>query len=182
MELISSLPIYIKRLSLTLLVRMLSDLKTLAQTTIKFYWFLHAMNADASTYGAVLLGALCASGFVSHFLTDWDTPLTLRRQTLRHRYGAVRYISEAFPVRRDITEESGTFLCFSCIPKALICISNFKVVFVGFENLLWISIPQGPSFLCRILAMTHIALVWQAIWEYFLVNFADPSFIDHIPM
>ena len=57
------------------------------------------MNADPGTYGAVLLGALFASGFVSHFLIHWDTPMTLKRQTLRHRHGAVRHLSEAFPDR-----------------------------------------------------------------------------------
>ena len=34
--------------------------------------FLHVMNANPSTYGAMLLGALFASGSVSHFLIDWD--------------------------------------------------------------------------------------------------------------
>ena len=77
-----------------------------------FYLFLHVMNANPSTYGAALLGALCASGFVSHFLIDQDTLLTLRRQTLRHRHGAVYHISEAFPERWNVTEGSGTFVGF----------------------------------------------------------------------
>ena len=68
------------------------------------------MKADPSTYGGVLLGALFASGSVSHFLIDRGTSLTLKRQTLRHRHGAVYHISEDFPVRRDVSEGSGVFV------------------------------------------------------------------------
>jgi hypothetical protein len=31
------------------------------------------------------------------------------------------------------------------------------------------------------LALTHTALLWEAMWEYFLVNFGKPNFIDFIP-
>jgi len=83
------------------------------------------MKADSSTYGAVLLGSLFASG-LSGIVT----------------VQSVIYL-KLFPSDRKLL-------------KGL-------VVFV------WI------------LALTHIALVWQAIWEYFLVKFGDPSFIDYIP-
>jgi len=83
------------------------------------------MNTDPSTYGAVLLGALFASG-LSGIVT----------------VQSVLYL-KLFPSDRMSLKSLVTFV--------------------------WI------------IALTHIALVWQALWEYFIVNSGDHSFIDYIP-
>jgi hypothetical protein len=103
------------------------------------------MNANPSTYGALLLGALFASGFVSHFMIDRDTPITSKRQTLRHRHGAVCHLSEAFPVGPDVTEGPGTFvwlLLYTEGPNNRYVSLTFKVTSVWFDNLLCIPILQ----------------------------------------
>jgi len=39
------------------------------------------MEADAGTYGALILGALCASGYVTHFLMDETLTYNLETNT-----------------------------------------------------------------------------------------------------
>jgi len=82
-------------------------------------------KANASTYGALILGALCASGLSG-----------------------------------IVTAQS--FIYFKLFP------SDRKSL-------------KGLVLFVWMLDLTHTALIWQAIWEYFVANFGEPSFIDFIP-
>lgn len=33
----------------------------------------------------------------------------------------------------------------------------------------------------RTLEIAHTVLIWVAIWDYFVTNFGNPVYIDHIP-